>query len=80
MSEDNNELKKLTIFTLGDSAVGKSSFITKYVNNIFNDHYLTTIGIDKIAKNYRLPNEKEIKYFFMTQLDKKNIEHYHLIF
>ena len=86
MSENNNELKKLTIFTLGNSAVGKSSFISKYVNNTFKDNYMFTIGIDFITKDYTLPNEKEIKllftisdYIFMTQLDKKNINQYHLI-
>ena len=64
MSEDNNELKKLTIFTLGDCAVGKSSFISKYIHNTFSENHLTTIGIDFITKDYRLPNEKEIKLFF----------------
>ena len=64
MSEDNNELKKLTIFTLGDSSVGKSSFLTKYVHNAFTENYLLTIGIDFITKDYTLPNEKEIKLFF----------------
>ena len=64
MDDDNNELKKLTIFTLGDKAVGKSSFIAKYMNNTFSENHVTTVGIDFITKNYRLPNEKEIKLFF----------------
>lgn len=37
------------IVLLGNEGVGKTSLVKRYVNSIFNDEYLTTIGI-KISK------------------------------
>lgn len=37
------------IVLLGDEGVGKTSLVKRYVHSIFNDEYLTTIGI-KISK------------------------------
>ena len=48
------------IMILGDSAVGKTSFITKYVSNKFGERYLCTIGIDYQEK-LLVKNEKDIK-------------------
>lgn len=47
MSHSNNPYK---ILTLGNSMVGKTSLITKYVDNKFHDSYLSTIGIDYQTK------------------------------
>jgi small GTP-binding protein len=30
---------------LGDFAVGKTSLVSRYVNNVFSDRYLTTVGV-----------------------------------
>lgn len=41
-----NEFNPLKILVIGDSGVGKSSIITKYMDNFFSDMHISTIGID----------------------------------
>jgi len=45
----------LKLLILGDSGVGKSCMLMRYVDNTFNDNYYNTIGVDfvnKIKNNY----------------------------
>lgn len=46
------------ILLLGDFAVGKSSLIRRYIDNTFDDKYLTTIGV-KISKKLLTINDIE---------------------
>ena len=69
---------QITIITLGESTVGKSAYISKFVDGKFKN-YLPTIGFNIMRKNFSLPNEKMLKYYLMTHRDKKDIAHYHLI-
>ena len=46
------------ILLLGDFNVGKTSLIKRYIDDTFNDRYLTTIGV-KISKKYLLLEEQE---------------------
>jgi len=41
---------------LGESSVGKTSIIEKYVNNTFNENYLVTIGMDIRYKRIEINN------------------------
>ena len=58
------EKKKKTleakIITLGDSHVGKSSLIIKFIENKFTTNYLTTVGFDLKCKTIQM-NDEEIK-------------------
>ena len=49
---------------LGNFAVGKSSFINKFVKNSFRAFHLPTIGFNYAEKTITLPNEKKIKLSF----------------
>ena len=58
--------EKINILVLGNSSVGKTSFILKYTENVFRASYLTTIGIDYKKKFINLNNKKYKIDFFDT--------------
>ena len=45
---DNSQSQKISLkfLTLGDSKIGKTSILERYVNKTFKDNYLVTIGMD----------------------------------
>ena len=59
-----NKLKALNIIALGNSNVGKTSFIVRYTENYFRDFYLSTVGIDYKTKIITLPNKNKYKVDF----------------
>ncbi len=50
--------KLFKILLLGDSGVGKSSILNKYVDNIFSDSFISTIGVDFKISNKTIKNTK----------------------
>ena len=48
--ENEIEGQIINIMILGNSNVGKTSFIIKYTENTFQEVYLSTIGIDYKVK------------------------------
>jgi len=59
---------KRKIVLLGDPAVGKTSLIKKYVLDVFNDQYLTTLGTKITSKKIVFPdnaNQREIELTLM---------------
>ena len=42
------------IITLGDSGVGKTSIIRQYANNIFDENFLSTVGVGFAFKDARI--------------------------
>ena len=61
MSEKKIKRKVIRITMLGDSAVGKTSLISKFLNQNFDENYLTTIGKDKLEKKVVMEDGNEIK-------------------
>lgn len=59
MSKNNDE--KFNVMTLGNSTVGKTSFILMLVEGTFTDIHLATYGIDYKSKTLTLPNKKSYK-------------------
>ena len=49
---------KRKIVLLGDPAVGKTSLIKKYVLDVFNDQYLTTLGTKITSKKLVYPDDE----------------------
>ena len=49
------------ILLLGDSSVGKTCFIKRYIDGTFQDAYLSTIGFDYKNKTVTLKSGKKVK-------------------
>ena len=49
--------KSCSILLLGDLAVGKTSLIARYTNGIFNETYISTVGIENLLKQEIINNE-----------------------
>ena len=61
--EDENENEeRINIMTLGNTEVGKSCFILRFTDNIFQEIYLATVGIDFKIKTETI-NNKQYKLF-----------------
>ena len=65
MSEENEDenMEKITLLLLGNSQVGKTCFILKYVDDKFQESYVSTVGIDFKVKNITI-QQKNYKIIF----------------
>ena len=63
MSEYSDYEESIIIMTLGNSEVGKTSFILRFVENTFQPSYLSTVGIDYKDKIINI-HDKEYKLIF----------------
>ena len=52
MSMNFNYLLKYVI--IGDSGVGKSNILLKYINNTFSEEFKATVGVEFGAKNLQV--------------------------
>jgi Ras-related protein Rab-8A len=56
--------EKINIILLGNTEVGKTSFILRYTEEYYQPIYLTTIGFDFKVKEATLSNNKKYKLYF----------------
>ena len=61
MSMKNKKIPHYKILILGDPAVGKSCFLARYVENTFENIYMSTAGMDYKYKDVELGDGKLIK-------------------
>ena len=64
MKKNEDKKKKnnnVSIITLGEGQVGKTSIIYRYIDDTFTSNYLATIGIDSKFKKIKLASGEEIK-------------------
>ena len=62
MNQNHNKVKQdIKIITLGDSNVGKTSLIIKYIDNKFTGNFVTTMGFDIKNKQLTLKDGTEAK-------------------
>ena len=62
MNQNHNKVKQdIKIITLGDSRVGKTSLIIKYIDNKFTGNFVTTMGFDIKNKQLTLKDGTEAK-------------------
>ncbi|CCC69831.1 hypothetical protein NCAS_0D02500 [Naumovozyma castellii] len=57
MSRSGKALTKYKIVFLGEQGVGKTSLITRFMYDTFDDHYQATIGIDFLSKTMYLDDK-----------------------
>ena len=60
----------ISLLLVGDSEVGKTNFMTRYIMNNYNDRELDTIGIDREIKTLKINNEN----YKLTILDTSGKE------
>ena len=60
-TKNNNEIPVFQIITLGESGVGKTSLIKRYVYDTFEYNNMSTIGLSFSFKNVTLKNNVHIK-------------------
>ncbi len=87
--KDDNSLT-FKIITLGDSGVGKTSIINRYVNNIFSDNTSSTVGVNFSIKELYFNQQKinlklidtcgQEKYQSLTKAYLKNTDACFFIF
>lgn len=51
-------IQTFKLILIGDSGVGKSSLLTRYVNDVYNTSFMSTIGIDFKVKTIELEGKK----------------------
>ena len=64
MTENNSSSLTINLITLGNSTVGKSCFIYKYIYNKFMNNFVSTIGVNFLSKDIKLPSGQTIKLKF----------------
>ena len=50
----------VNIMLLGNTAVGKTTFLQQYINKTFRDIGISTVGVDSETVNVVIDNEKEV--------------------
>ena len=58
MSSNEDNIIVLNIILLGDSSVGKTSLLKKYIDDVFEETYMSTIGVDFKEKKISLNDLK----------------------
>ena len=67
-NDNNNNDQELDalfkILVVGDVAVGKTSFVKRYVNGIYSNNYKSTIGVDFAVKSLKWDDNTNITLHF----------------
>ena len=67
--KDKKMVYKKKICMIGAPAVGKTSLVRRFVHNIFDDKYLTTIGVNisqKLCSPVQTPGTQSVQYTFLV--------------
>lgn len=64
---------------LGDFAVGKTSLVRRFVYNLFNDKYISTIGVKVSRKTVVVPRDDEVVELTMMLWDLAGSEEFNQV-
>jgi small GTP-binding protein len=64
---------------LGDFAVGKTSLVRRFVYNLFNDKYISTIGVKVSRKTVAVPRDGEVVELTMMLWDLAGSEEFNQV-
>ena len=56
-----SKIEEMKVMLLGNSSVGKSSLMIRYIDNKFSPEYISTLGVDNKQKIITLKNGKEVR-------------------
>uniref|UniRef100_A0A8C6EP14 Rab6 n=1 Tax=Marmota marmota marmota TaxID=9994 RepID=A0A8C6EP14_MARMA len=68
-----NLLRKFKLVFLGEQSVGKTSLITRFMNDSFDNTYQATIGIDFLSKIMYLEDPTQIQNGLMMSEQKEEV-------
>ena len=66
--EEEEEEKTIKVILIGESGVGKTSIIYRYVEDIFNEETLSTISVSSMEKRITLNDENNKKIFIKFEI------------
>jgi len=75
MSEAKTITKKICL--IGDGAVGKTSLISRFVHNRYDDKYIQTIGTKVSRKNIRISDDLVLILLIYDVLGQKRVQPLH---
>lgn len=61
MSEGKTENTIIRVAILGETAVGKTSILSRFLGEVFDPNYIATIGYGKLAKEVTLKSQRKLK-------------------
>ena len=59
---ESNTIGKFKVVFLGDSSVGKTSLINRFLHDSFDGVYRATIGLDFMTKKVQREDQKNVKF------------------
>ena len=62
MVEESENEERINIMTLGNTEVGKTSFILRFTENQYQDSYLATVGVDFKLKSITIKEKQYINH------------------
>lgn len=73
-AEDENTPCQIKLIAVGDSGVGKTSILTRFTYEKFNDYSEPTLGAAFLTKKHTLPSKKTIEFHVRIQSHRSGIQ------
>ena len=71
--EEQSNIAQIKLIAVGDTGVGKTSILTRFTYEKFNDYSEPTLGAAFLTKKHTLPNTKAIEFHVYSNLDRFGI-------